>query len=125
MILLGRAASLFFLFGVFDAKGGEVVLLGVSRDLLGPGTSTCFYHSFRACAPFICIWISFEQFALLSGVATFVRHRSCSHDDMVVWISIFYHLHKLGLLLYPLLTYSYNAMSLSKAMNPLVCFLLV
>ena len=91
MILLGRVASLFSLFGVFDAKGGEVVLLGVSRDLLGSGTSTCFYHSFRACAPFISFAFGFlvEHFALLSGMATYVRHHLWSYGDMVVWIYIF------------------------------------
>ena len=59
---MGRVASLFSLFGVFDAKGGEVVLLGVSPwDLHGSGTSICFYHFVKACDPF---YLKFELFAL-------------------------------------------------------------
>ena len=87
MILLGRVASLFSLFGVFDAKGGEVVLLGVSRDLLGSGTSTCFYHFLKLVPLSFAFGFSLEQFALLSGMATYVRHR---YGDMVVWIYIFF-----------------------------------
>jgi hypothetical protein len=34
----GRVASLFSLFWCLDAKGGEVVLLGISQDLHGWGT---------------------------------------------------------------------------------------
>ena len=39
----------FLPFWCFDAKGGEMVLVGYSWDLHGSGTSICFYLFLRAC----------------------------------------------------------------------------
>jgi hypothetical protein len=56
VIFQGRGSIALFPFWRFDAKGGEVVLLGYPRDLQGSGTSQiCFYASFAACVPFILV----------------------------------------------------------------------
>ena len=47
--LHGIVSIAFLPFWCFDAKGGEMVLVGYPRDLHGSGTSICFYHFLRAC----------------------------------------------------------------------------
>ena len=42
----------FLPFWCFDAKGGEMVIVGYPWDLQGSGTSICFYHFLRACVHF-------------------------------------------------------------------------
>jgi hypothetical protein len=53
----GRVASLFSLFWCLDAKGGEVVLLGVLRDLHGWKHKLARLSFFGACVSsyFICL----------------------------------------------------------------------
>ena len=47
--LLGVVSIALFPFWRFDAKGGEVVLLGSHRDLHGSDTTMLVYHFFEAC----------------------------------------------------------------------------
>ena len=63
MIRVGVSFSIALLpFWCFDAKGGEVVLLGFPRDLHGSGTSMLVYHFSTACVP---LSLMLNSFALV------------------------------------------------------------
>jgi hypothetical protein len=66
MIILERVASPLFPFWHFDAKGGEVALVGIDiRICMGLGTSIHVLPLFYCLCPLMVIWLLFLSNYLL------------------------------------------------------------
>ena len=99
---LGTLSIALFPFWRFDAKGGEVVLCRVSPGFAWEDTIIYFYHSLRACVPFICWTFGFHLcWTMLFGLVVWfvmwdmdfgILYVETMHYYMVcnLWYSVFY-----------------------------------